>query len=151
MKYAVIQTGGKQYKVSEGDIIEVERLASDKDQQITFKEVLLYTNDGIAKVGMPFVDGISVGASVVDHMRGEKIRVSKFKAKARYRRVTGHRQSLTLIKIDSIGDGKAAKPTKTTQTEETQATLQTATPQVEKKPAKEKVVKKAAAPKAKKA
>lgn len=112
MKYAVIQTGGKQYRVAEGDILSVERLDSDKDQKITFNEVLLYTNDGSAKVGTPFVDGISVAAIVVDHLKGEKIRIAKYKAKARYRRVTGHRQSLTKIKIEAIGDGKTKKEQK---------------------------------------
>ncbi len=109
MKYVVIQTGGKQYRVSEGDVIEVEHLASEKDQAITFNEVLLYANGNSSKIGMPFVDGISVGAMVIDHIRGEKIRVAKFKAKARHRRVTGHRQSLTRIKIEAIHDGKPRK------------------------------------------
>lgn len=117
MKYVVIQTGGKQYKVSEGDIIEVEHLASEKDQPITFSEVLLYANGNSSKVGMPFVDGISVGAMVMDHIRGEKIRVAKFKAKARHRRVTGHRQSLTRIKIEAIHDGKPRKQTEATAVE----------------------------------
>lgn len=106
MKYAVIHTGGKQYRVSEGDIVEVERLASEKDGKVTFSEVLLYSNDGATKIGMPFVSGISLSATIVDHFRGEKIRVAKFKAKARHRRVTGHRQSLTRIKIDTIIDGE---------------------------------------------
>ncbi len=109
MKYVVIQTGGKQYRVAEGDVVEVERVASDVDQKITFSDVLLYTADGAAKVGTPFVDGISVGAVVVEHIRGEKIRVAKFKAKARHRRVTGHRQALTRIKIEAINDGKPKK------------------------------------------
>jgi large subunit ribosomal protein L21 len=111
MKYAVIQTGGKQYKVSEGDIIEVERLAADSGQKLNLTDILLYTDNGTATIGAPLVQGISVAALVLEHTKGDKIRVAKFKAKARYRRVTGHRQSLTKLKIESIGSssGKVAK------------------------------------------
>jgi large subunit ribosomal protein L21 len=115
MKYAVIQTGGKQYRVSEGDVIEVERLTSKPTESVTFGEVLLYVADGDVKVGMPYVAGMSVAAEVVADMRGPKIRVSKFKAKARYRRTTGHRQSLSQLKITQIGSEKAAKPTPNTE------------------------------------
>ncbi len=142
MKYAIIQTGGKQYKVSDGDVIEVERLTTEKDQIVSFKEVLLYTDDGVAKVGTPFVDGISVGATVVDQFRGDKIRVSKFKAKARYRRVTGHRQNLTRLKIGMIGDPKTSKVAKEPQvTEEKNLEIQTSTSQVTAKPKAKKVTK----------
>lgn len=112
MKYAVIKTGGKQYKVREGDIIEVERMASQPEDTVTFPEVLLYTNDGVAAIGQPVVDGIVVSGKVLANMRGEKIRVAKYKAKVRYRRVTGHRQELTQVRIDSISDGKATKTVK---------------------------------------
>lgn len=137
MKYAVIQTGGKQYRVSEGDVLEVEHVASDNGQKITFAEVLLYAGDDGAKVGTPFVDGISVGAVVVEHVKGEKIRVAKFKAKARHRRVTGHRQSLTRIKIEAIHDGKPKKESASAAkaTEEVAATVQNA----EEKPVKRAV------------
>jgi large subunit ribosomal protein L21 len=109
MKYAVVKTGGKQYKVSEGDVIEVERLNEEKE--VVFDQVLLYTADGVVKVGTPLVDGVTIKASVIDQVKGDKIRVSKYKAKVRYRRVTGHRQSLTKVKIDSIlgaGEKKTA-------------------------------------------
>ena len=112
MKYVVLQTGGKQYRVSEGDILEVEQLTAEKDQKLTLNDVLLYTNDGVVKVGTPLVSGVSISAVVLDHVRGEKIRVAKFKAKARTRRVTGHRQSLTKIKIESILDGEKKTETK---------------------------------------
>jgi len=110
MKYAVIRTGGKQYRVSEGDVIRVEHLPTE-EKQITFSDVLLYAADSSVMVGSPIVSDIVVSATVMGDVRGEKIRVSKFKAKARYRRVTGHRQALSEVKIDSIGSAKQnAKP-----------------------------------------
>ncbi len=112
MKYAVIQTGGKQYRVSEGDIIEVERLSGAKDETISFTDVLLYTADGTVNLGTPLIEGATVTGKIVDHLKGEKIRVSKYKAKVRYRRVTGHRQSLTKVQIEQI----AFKQSKATQT-----------------------------------
>lgn len=109
MKYAVIQTGGKQYRVSEGDVIEVERLTQRPTETIVFNDVLLFVADGDIKVGTPHVSGMTVNAEVVSDLRGEKIRVSKFKAKARYRRTTGHRQALSQIKITQIGVPAKAK------------------------------------------
>lgn len=118
MKYAVIQTGGKQYRVSEGDILEVEQLPEEKDQKVTFSDVLLYTNEGNAKIGTPHVAGMSVAAVVVEQVQGDKIRVAKYKAKSRYRKVIGHRQQLTKVKIETILDpstssGQAGKSQKT--------------------------------------
>lgn len=110
MKYAVVKTGGKQYKVAEGDVIEVERLSeAEPKKSYTFNDVLLYVADGALKVGSPRVDGVVVKGLVEDHVRGEKIRVSKYKAKARYRRVTGHRQALTRLTISEISTGGVAK------------------------------------------
>lgn len=102
MKYAVLVSGGKQYKVSVGEILDIEHLESEKDQKLTFNDVLLYVDGETIYVGTPYVKGVSVETSVIEHFRGEKIRVAKFKAKARYRRVTGHRQSLTKLKVDKI-------------------------------------------------
>ncbi|MBP9719602.1 MAG: 50S ribosomal protein L21 [Candidatus Levybacteria bacterium] len=109
MKYAVIQTGGKQYRVSEGDTIEVERLTAKPTESMVFTDVLLAVTDGEVAVGTPFVSGLKVTADVVANIRGEKIRIRKFKAKARYRRTTGHRQELTQLKITQIGDKKEKK------------------------------------------
>jgi large subunit ribosomal protein L21 len=106
MKYAVIQTGGKQYRVSEGDIIEVERLPLVANDSVQFSEVLLVTTDGTASIGQPFISGMTVSGKVIENVKGEKIRISKFKAKARYRRVTGHRQSLSQVQIETIGSKK---------------------------------------------
>jgi len=118
MKYAVLVTGGKQYKVSEDDLLKVEHLDTQKDNKVIFSDILLYADEDNVQVGTPYVKGVSVETTVLEHMRGEKIRVAKFKAKARYRRVTGHRQSLTKIKIDKIvvdglkAESKTNKPKK---------------------------------------
>ena len=101
MKYAVIQTGGKQYKVAEGETLAVEKLQGEPGSQYTFDQVLLLVN-GTTQIGQPFVLGATVSAKVVDQTKGVKIRVAKFKAKARYRRVTGHRQQLTQLLIEKI-------------------------------------------------
>lgn len=102
MKYVVLKIGGKQYKVSEGDIIEVENLHAKKDQKLTFDKILLYVSDGISKIGKPGLFGFSVKAKVLGEKKGKKIQVSKYKSKVRYRRVTGHRQLLTEVKIEKF-------------------------------------------------
>lgn len=111
MTYAIIQSGGKQYKALIGEILELELLPGEKDQKVTFEEVLLFNQDGTVKVGTPFISGLSVTGVIIDHFKGEKIRVAKFKAKSRYRRVTGHRQHLTKVKIESINEGKEKSKT----------------------------------------
>jgi large subunit ribosomal protein L21 len=100
--YAIIGTGGKQYRVKIGDRITVERLAADAGGEITIDRVLLLGGDGATRVGTPVVDGASVTAAVTDHFRGEKITVFKYKAKKRYRRRIGHRQELTHLTITGI-------------------------------------------------
>jgi large subunit ribosomal protein L21 len=100
--YAVIATGGKQYRVQVGDTITVERLAADAGAAITLDQVLLVGGNGETRIGTPVVDGASVTATVDDHERGEKIVVFKFKKRKRYRRRTGHRQALTRLTITGI-------------------------------------------------
>lgn len=110
--YAVISTGGKQYRVGLGDVLEVE-LLEPKNGKVVFDSVLLVQDDGKVKVGTPTLDGIKVMATVVeDAKKGQKIKVFKFKAKSRYRKNRGHRQTHTVVRIDSIGDKKfvEAKP-----------------------------------------
>jgi large subunit ribosomal protein L21 len=109
MNYAVIKTGGKQYKVSAGDVIEIDRI-SGKDGKISFEEVLLLVNDGKVKVGKPFIAGEKVEGKILEDIRGVKVRVSKFKSKVRYRRTTGFRAALTRVQIEKIGGIKAEKP-----------------------------------------
>lgn len=102
VQYAVIKTGGKQYRVSVGDSIAVERLPSEAGNDITLDEVLLIGGDGTTKVGTPVVEGASVSATVETHFRGEKLVIFKYKAKKRYRRRTGHRQEQTRLTITGI-------------------------------------------------
>ncbi len=109
MKYAVLQTGGKQYKVSEGSIIEVDKLQVELDSSIKLEKVLLMADGGAFQLGQPHVNGAVVTAKVLEQKKGRKIRVAKFKAKARYRKVTGHRQHLTKLEITNIAVGKEKK------------------------------------------
>ncbi|MEK7517073.1 MAG: 50S ribosomal protein L21 [Patescibacteria group bacterium] len=102
MEYAVIRSGNKQYKVSRDLVITVERLQSKAGEKILFDDVLIYVNDGKLNLGKPRSFGVRVSGTVLEHAKGEKIRIAKFKAKSKYRRVTGHRQHLTRIKIDEI-------------------------------------------------
>lgn len=104
----MIKTGGKQYKVSEGDIIEIDRIAG-KDGKINFEEVLMLVSDGKVKVGKPFLSGEKVVAKILEDIRGEKVRVAKFKSKVRYRRTTGFRAALTRVQIEKIGGVKEVK------------------------------------------
>ena len=105
MKYAVIRSGGKQYQVSEGDVIAVEKLLND-GKGVTFKEVLLYTEDGEVRVGAPTLSDVYITGKILEEKKGEKIRVAKYKAKSRYRRVTGHRQIMSMVQIESISNVK---------------------------------------------
>ena len=102
VQYAIVKTGGKQYRVSVGDTISVERLATEAGDDVTFDEVLLIGGDGATKVGTPMVEGASVSARIDDHFRGEKLVIFKYKAKKRYRRRTGHRQEQTRLTITAI-------------------------------------------------
>ena len=99
--YAIIATGGKQYKVSEGDIINVEKLGVEAGETVTFDQVLAIS-DNEMKVRSPFVDGASVTASVVENGRGKKVIVYKYKRKTGYHKKNGHRQAYTKVKIEKI-------------------------------------------------
>lgn len=100
--YAIIETGGKQYRVAVGDTLAVEKLPVDAGTDITFDRVLLVSGDGSTRVGVPLVPGATVRGRVEAQFRGEKIVVFKYKPKKRYRRRTGHRQSLTRVEITAI-------------------------------------------------
>ena len=99
--YAIIATGGKQYKVSEGDIITIEKLVVEAGEKVTFDQVLVVGGDDL-KVGAPTVDGASVEASVVKEGRGKKVIVYKYKRKTGYHKKNGHRQAFTQVKIEKI-------------------------------------------------
>ncbi|MEW6302746.1 MAG: 50S ribosomal protein L21 [Verrucomicrobiota bacterium] len=100
--YAVLETGGKQYRVAAGDTLEIERLQADAGQPVTFDRVLLVSNDSQVKVGAPTVGGATVVADVVEHIRGDKKIAFKMKRRKGYHRTVGHRQELTVVKIKEI-------------------------------------------------
>lgn len=102
MKHAVILTGGKQYKVCEGEVFSVAKLEGKAKDKVEFKEILLLLDDDKAAFGTPYLKDVKVKAEIIEQYKDKKVIVSKFKAKARYRRVKGHRQQLTKIKIIKI-------------------------------------------------
>ncbi len=112
--YAVLETGSKQYRVSAGDTLEVERLEVAAGQPVTFDRVLLVSNDGKVTVGSPTVANASIVADVVEHIRGEKKIAFKMKRRKGYHKTIGHRQELTVVKIKEIKtaaeSGAAATP-----------------------------------------
>jgi len=100
--FAVVKTGGKQYKVRVGQTIDVEKLAVDQGAQVRLDQVLLASNDGAVSFGRPLIDGALVTARVVRQHKGPKLIVFKYKSKSRYRRRTGHRQNLTQLLVQAI-------------------------------------------------
>ncbi|WP_108682571.1 50S ribosomal protein L21 [Methyloceanibacter sp. wino2] len=150
--FAVIRTGGKQYRVSPNDIIEIEKIAGNPGDVIELSEVLLLGGEGAATTGSPTVSGAMVAAEVVEQKRGDKIIVFKKKRRQGYRRTQGHRQELTALRITEIlTDGKkpskaAAKkaPAKTESAEKPEAKAEAAPA---KKAAEDKAPAKKAAPK----
>jgi large subunit ribosomal protein L21 len=129
--YAIVETGGKQYRVKPGDTVAVERLAGEPGESLDLDRVLLVAGNGDQpRIGSPGIDGAIVRAEVVEHIRGEKIIVFRYKSKVRYRRKTGHRQSLTRLRItDILLDGASSAtstyteaPTNVSETSESEAT-----------------------------
>jgi len=101
--YAILNTGGKQYKVSEGDILKVEKLVADVDTTLEFTDILAVGNDeGEITIGAPMVEGAKIVAKVIGHGKAKKVIVFKFKAKKDYRKKQGHRQAFTKILIEKI-------------------------------------------------
>jgi len=152
--YAVVKTGGKQYRVSKDDIIMVESIKAEAGATVYLDDVMMLDNDGSVTIGTPRVEGAIVSAEVVKQARGPKLIIFRRKRRKNHRRIQGHRQDLTLLKILDISpDGKAVakKPVKADSAAETK---KVAPKKVAKKQAAEKpVAKKAAAkkPAAKKA
>lgn len=99
--YAIIATGGKQYRVKEGDVLKVEKLGLEPGAAYTFNEVLAVSAESL-KIGSPLVEGASVSATVVSEGKGKKIIVYKYKRKTGYHKKNGHRQQFTQLKIDKI-------------------------------------------------
>lgn len=107
--FAVIKTGGKQYRVKEGDILSVEKLEAEKGQVVDFNQVLLLEDGENIQVGQPYLDGAVVRAEVIENYKDEKVIIFKKKRRKGYRRKKGHRQLLTKVKISGIyPDGAAA-------------------------------------------
>tara|TARA_R110000868_G_scaffold410505_2_gene698760 strand:+ start:10717 stop:11028 length:312 start_codon:yes stop_codon:yes gene_type:complete len=100
--YAIIKTGGKQYRVAEGQTLKIEKLAVDVESTVEFDEVLMVANDGDVKVGTPMLEGAKVTATVLDQGRHKKIKIVKFKRRKHYDRQAGHRQYFTEVKIEKI-------------------------------------------------
>lgn len=100
--YAVIKTGGKQYRVEEGQTIRVESLEAEAGQQVDFSDVLMVANEGDVKVGAPIIEGSKVTATVVEHGRHKKVEIIKFRRRKHHMKRQGHRQNYTAVKIDSI-------------------------------------------------
>lgn len=116
MKYAILKTGGKQYKVSVGQTLPVEKL-SPTSPTVELTEVLLVVDGEQVEIGTPTVAGVQVTAEVVKEQKGEKLEIFKYKSKSRYRKHTGHRQRYTLLKVTGIGtketSAQASPPKKT--------------------------------------
>jgi len=100
--YAVVATGGKQYKVAEGDVLRFEKIAGDVGSPIAFDNVLIFSDGENVKIGQPGVDGVTVHGQIVAQGKSKKILVFKYKRRKRYRRKQGHRQPFTAVRIDRI-------------------------------------------------
>jgi len=100
--YAVLETGGKQYRVAAGDLLEIESIPGEAGSTYTFDRVLLVSRDGQVSVGRPTVAGAKVVADVVEHVRGEKKIAFKFRRRKGYHRTVGHRQELTIVQVKDI-------------------------------------------------
>jgi large subunit ribosomal protein L21 len=105
MDYAVIRTGGKQYRVKEGDVLHVEKIEGDPGSEVAFTDVLLTAVGGDVQVGKPTISGVRVTAQVVKQGRAKKILVFKKKKRKNYRRRQGHRQYLTTVRVTGIDSG----------------------------------------------
>lgn len=108
--YAIVETGGKQYRVTEGDVITVERLKAEAGEEVAFDKVLVLGEGGEISVGTPYVEAAQVFGKVVEHGKGEKVIIFKYKSKKDYRKKQGHRQPYTMIEITGVGTGKAKAP-----------------------------------------
>ena len=106
--YAIIETGGKQYKVENGDRVVVEKLNVADGEAVVFDKVLVLADEAGVKVGTPYVEGVTVEGTAVETGKGKKVVIFKYKAKKDYRKKQGHRQPYTMVEINSIGGVKAA-------------------------------------------
>ena len=148
--FAVIKTGGKQYKVAKDDVIVVEKLKGETGEVVAFDSVLMVGEGAETKAGSPFVEGVCVAGEVVEQARGDKVLVFKKKRRQNYRRTQGHRQDLTVVRItDILTDGKkpAAKAKKAAPKKEEAAKTEGAPEAESAEAAPKKTATKKAAPK----
>lgn len=137
--YAIIETGGKQYRVQNGDKIAVEKLGIEDGQKVIFDRVLVVGDGDDVKVGAPYVDGVTVEGNVIETGKGKKVVIFKYKAKKDYRKKQGHRQPYTLVEITSIA-GKSDAPAKVEEAKAEAAEVQEDV-KAEAKPAKKPALK----------
>ena len=137
--YAVIRTGGKQYKVAENDVLAVEKIEGEAGSELTFSEVLALHNGSQAKIGAPLVDGAQVIADVLEQRKGDTVIIFKKKRRQNYRRKNGHRQLETVVRITAILDAGRARPERKAAAEKPKAA-----PKAKKAPAKKAAPKRAA-------
>ena len=116
--YAIIESCGKQYKVTEGDVVFFEKLDAEEGKKVTFDNVILVSNEGKVQIGNPYVKGVKVEGKVISHGKGKKIIVFKMKPKKNYRRKQGHRQPYTKVEITSIKIATKKTTTKTAKADE---------------------------------
>ncbi|MBL4851432.1 MAG: 50S ribosomal protein L21 [Gammaproteobacteria bacterium] len=102
VSYAVIKTGGKQYRVAKGDVVEVEKIVANEGDSVELSDVLMVVDGDSVTIGAPFIDGAKVTAKVCAHGRGAKIRIIKFRRRKHYRRQAGHRQHFTQLEVTGI-------------------------------------------------
>ena len=156
--FAVFKTGGKQYKVQQGDVLQVEKLGIEKDKKVTFDQVLLVEDGKKTLIGTPFVDKAKVHAVIIEEFKDDKVLVFKKKRRKQYKKMHGHRQILTRIKIEDISVGAAAPAKPKPEAEKPKAKVaekpvpkedkaKAKKPPAEKKSEVKKPVKKADAPK----
>ena len=100
--YAIVSSGGKQYKVQKGEILRVEKISGDIGAQVSFDKVLMFSDGENVNIGQPVLENVSVNGHIVEQDKAKKIIVFKYKRRKRYRRKQGHRQQYTAVKIDSI-------------------------------------------------
>lgn len=140
MKYAIVESGGKQYKAVEGETIEVDRLPDEVGEKIELDRVLMVVEDENFTVGTPEVAGVKVSATIAEHFKGKKVIVFKYHPKKRYRLKKGHRQQYTRLAINAIGKAAAKKAAKAEKAPAKEAKVETkaAKPAVAKKPESKK-------------
>ncbi len=147
--YAIIESGGKQHKVFEGDVLRLEKLEAVAGETVNFSNVLLVASEDQVTIGAPYVENIQVTGEVLEQGRGDKVRIIKFKRRKHHQKATGHRQYFTEVKITGIQTGAAPKAKKVAEVAEEQPAAEAAAKKPAAKKAAAKPAAKKAAPKAK--